>query len=140
MQSNNVISLNGSRPVAVDKDPEIGTAALRSAYCDEMSNEIFGIIMRLIERSGHMDSVDTEDEGFFNELQPRLTMIKESLYSVFCLLENVDYDLAPVFENLFEPLGYVGDELNTQLFVSVNNKYKARLIEATKEYMEKNNG
>jgi len=143
MNSNNVITfVKRTESLNLEKDPEVGSVSIRSAYCDEMSNEIFGIVMRIIERSGHMNNVDTEDEGFFNELQPRLTMVKEALYSVFCILENVDYDLSVVFDNLFEPIGYSGDEFSTQLFVSVNNKYRDQLIEMTKKYVESkdNNG
>jgi len=136
MNSNNVISFG--KPAETQNTPDVdkNILSLKSSYCDEMSNELFGILMRIIERSGHMDGVDTEDEGFFNELQPRLAMVKESLYAVFCLLENVDYDLSIVFDNLYDPIGYTEDGINTHLFVSVNNKYRDKLIEITKEYLK----
>lgn len=136
MNSNNVISFG--KPAETQNTPDVDNniLSLKSSYCDEMSNELFGILMRIIERSGHMDGVDTEDEGFFNELQPRLAMVKESLYAVFCLLENVDYDLSIVFDNLYDPIGYTEDGINTHLFVSVNNKYRDKLIEITKEYLK----
>ena len=69
-------------------------------------------------------------------------MIKEALFAVFCLLENVDYDLSVVFDNLYEPIGFTEDGFNTHLFVSVNNKYRDKLIEMTKEYLKNkdNNG
>lgn len=137
MNSNNVISF-GKKTKQSDYEPDVDKdlMSLKSAYCDEMSNELFGILMRMIERSGHMNHIDTEDEGFFDELQPRLAMVKESLYAVFCLLENVDYDLSIVFDNLYDPIGFTEDGLNTHLFVSVNNKYRDKLIEVTKEYLE----
>jgi hypothetical protein len=136
MNSNNVISFG--KPAETQNTPDVdkNILSLKSSYCDEMSNELFGILMRIIERSGHMDGVDTEDEGFFNDLQPRLAMVKESLYAVFCLLENVDYDLSIVFDNLYDPIGYTEDGINTHLFVSVNNKYRDKLIEITKEYLK----
>lgn len=136
MNSNNVISFG--KPAEIQNAPDVdkNILSLKSSYCDEMSNELFGILMRIIERSGHMDGVDTEDEGFFNDLQPRLAMVKESLYAVFCLLENVDYDLSIVFDNLYDPIGYTEDGINTHLFVSVNNKYRDKLIEITKEYLK----
>ncbi len=136
MNSNNVISFGKSAETQNTPDVDNNILSLKSSYCDEMSNELFGILMRIIERSGHMDGVDTEDEGFFNELQPRLAMVKESLYAVFCLLENVDYDLSIVFDNLYDPIGYTEDGINTHLFVSVNNKYRDKLIEITKEYLK----
>jgi hypothetical protein len=136
MNSNNVISFGKSAETQNAPDVDNNILSLKSSYCDEMSNELFGILMRIIERSGHMDGVDTEDEGFFNELQPRLAMVKESLYAVFCLLENVDYDLSIVFDNLYDPIGYTEDGINTHLFVSVNNKYRDKLIEITKEYLK----
>lgn len=136
MNSNNVISFGKSAETQNIPDVDKNILSLKSSYCDEMSNELFGILMRIIERSGHMDGVDTEDEGFFNELQPRLAMVKESLYAVFCLLENVDYDLSIVFDNLYDPIGYTEDGINTHLFVSVNNKYRDKLIEITKEYLK----
>jgi len=143
MNSNNVISFGKStKPSEDKKDVDKDLLSLKSSYCDEMSNEIFGIVMRIIERSGHMNHIDTEDEGFFEELQPRLAMIKEALFAVFCLLENVDYDLSVVFDNLYEPIGFTEDGFNTHLFVSVNNKYRDKLIEMTKEYLKNkdNNG
>ncbi len=136
MNSNNVISFGKSAETQNIPDVDKNILSLKSSYCDEMSNELFGILMRIIERSGHMDGVDTEDEGFFNDLQPRLAMVKESLYAVFCLLENVDYDLSIVFDNLYDPIGYTEDGINTHLFVSVNNKYRDKLIEITKEYLK----
>lgn len=140
MNSNNVVTFKNSRIETPSKDPDSSAAQLRSSYCDEMANELFGIVMRIIERSGHMDHVDTSDEDFFDELQPRLTMVKEALYSVFCLLENVDYDLSTVFDNLFKPLGYTEGDLQTHLFVTVDDKYRNYLIEMTKKYIKENNG
>ena len=64
MNSNNVVTFKNSRIEAPSKDPDSSAAQLRSSYCDEMANELFGIVMRIIERSGHMDNVDTSDEGF----------------------------------------------------------------------------
>ena len=68
MNSNNVISFGKDPKKTEDKkDIDKDLLSLKSSYCDEMSNEIFGIVMRIIERSGHMDHVDTEDEGFFED-------------------------------------------------------------------------
>ena len=80
------------------------------------------------------------DEDMFKELQPRIIMLKEVLYSIYCFLENIDYELDEVYDTLFKPLGYTSDDMTTELFATFDTKYKQYLIEMTKQYNEENNG
>ena len=141
MSANNVVSFpTWNNEEDTVKDVDQGVLKLKKSYCDVQANELFRIIMRMIEQSGAMDGMDTEDEGQFNALQPRIIMLKEVLYSIYCFLENIDYELEEVFETLFKPLGAYGDEFTTELFATFDTKYKKELIEMTKQYNKDNDG
>jgi len=146
MSSNNIFTFPDktssfdSNIVDPPKDVDQSVTKLKKSYCDVMANEMFRIIMRMIEQSGAMDSIDTEDEGEFNALQPRIIMLKEVLFSIYCFLENIDYDLDEVFDTMFKPLAIGGDEFNTELYATFDTKYKEMLIEMTKQYNKDNHG
>lgn len=147
MSSNNILSfpdLNHAGDFSITpgeiKDVDLSIVKLKKSYCDVQANELFRIIMRMMEQSGAMDGMLSDDEGQFNDLQPRLIMLKEVLYSVYCFLENVDYELEEVFHTMFKPLGVSGDEFNTELYATFDTKYKQMLIDMTKQYNKENNG
>ncbi len=147
MNSNNILSfpdINHTGDFSITpgeiKDVDHSILKLKKSYCDVQANELFRIIMRMIEQSGAMDVVDTSDEDMFKELQPRIIMLKEVLYSIYCFLENIDYELDEVYDTLFKPLGYTSDDMTTELFATFDTKYKQYLIEMTKQYNEENNG
>lgn len=147
MNSNNILSfpdINHTSDFSITpgeiKDVDHSILKLKKSYCDVQANELFRIIMRMIEQSGAMDVIDTSDEDMFKELQPRIIMLKEVLYSIYCFLENIDYELDEVYDTLFKPLGYTSDDMTTELFATFDTKYKQYLIEMTKQYNEENNG
>ncbi|HAW78866.1 MAG TPA: hypothetical protein DCX27_03560 [Balneola sp.] len=147
MNSNNIVSfpeLNHSNEFSITpgeiKDVDQSISKLKKSYCDIQANELFKIIMRMLEQSGAMDSLSTEDEDQFEDFQPRLIMLKEVLYSIYCFFENIDYELDEVFHTMFKPLGVGGDEFSTELYATFDTKYKDKLIEMTKQYIKDENG
>ena len=147
MNSNNIVSfpeLNHSNEFSITpgeiKDVDQSISKLKKSYCDIQANELFKIIMRMLEQSGAMDSLSTEDEDQFEDFQPRLIMLKEVLYSIYCFFENIDYELDEVFHTMFEPLGVGRDEFSTELYATFDTKYKDKQIEMTKQYIKDENG
>lgn len=111
---------------------EVDTKPLRRAYADEMANELFGQVVRIVEGSGALDVLLEADDPAYEEIHPRLIMLKEVIMSIFCFLENVDHELDPIMKTLFE---YVGmDEEALEMLAQYNDKYLQRLIEVTREF------
>lgn len=143
MSKDNVFAFPGKVDIGgieTSKDPDAGVRNLKKSYCDVQANEMFRIVMRMIEQSGAMEHLDTSDEDMFNDLQPRLIMLKEVIYSIYCFLENTDYELDVVYDALFNPMGIYGDEFTTEIVATFDPKYKQQLIDFTQKYIKENNG
>ena len=111
---------------------EVDTQPLRRAYADEMANELFGQVVRIVEGSGALDVLLQADDPAYEEIHPRLVMLKEVIMSIFCFVENIDHELDPIMKTLFE---YVGmDEEALEMLAQYNDKYLQRLIEVTREF------
>lgn len=113
---------------------------LRESYVDAMSQEMFRMVSKIIERSNVIEKIDPTDEGQFFAFQNRMIMIHEAFKYFYSFVENVDYDLQEVFETLYQPLDMVDEELTTTIYATVNPKYKERLIEMTRAFNKEQHG
>ena len=75
MNSNNVISFGKTtKPSEEKKDVDKDLLSLKSSYCDEMSNEIFGIVIEGIEKDSTAIST-TITNGFIDFIALPLNLL-----------------------------------------------------------------
>lgn len=106
--------------------------AVRRSYAERMAHELFDKTMRTIEGTGALDVLLEADDIGFDEIQPRLLLVKEALLSVFMFLEGEQHELDNIVEKMFNIVGI--DEESLELVATYNDKYLQKLHAATENF------
>lgn len=124
----NVIDFPSGKPQQTDAAPGIeAPKTVRRSHAELMANELFEKTMITLENTGVFDVLLEADDVGFEEVQPRIVLLREAMVSIFMFLEGEQHDLDGIADAMFEVAGI--DHESLELVGNYNDKYMQKLRE-----------